>query len=329
MKTAKHSATREADTGSIPVIDFGPFLHGDAGDREAVARAMRQASADWGFFYLSNHGVPEAMLNQSFDASKAFFSLPYEEKMGVAWQNASSNRGYVAVRRERLDASKPGDLKEAFNAGPEPAPGSLTEEERPYRENRWPQDQPAFRNTMLDLLDGCVAASNRVLEAFAVALDLPDGFFVDTHDQLHHTLRLLHYPPLPKGYTPQAGEKRAGAHTDYGSITLLFQHGVAGLEVRTRSGEWITAPPIPGTVVVNTGDLMQRWTNDVFCSTPHRVSPFVSGNSPGRYSIAFFCHPNPDAEIRCIESCADHENPPRYSPILAGEHLMEKLNATY
>ncbi|MFP1683657.1 isopenicillin N synthase family dioxygenase [Alloalcanivorax sp. C16-1] len=329
METLQESTARRTDAGAIPVIDFGPFLHGGAGDRKAVAAAMRQASADWGFFYLANHGVPEPLLDRSFQASERFFALPYEDKMSVAWQNASSNRGYVAVRRERLDASKPGDLKEAFNAGPEPAAGSLAEEERPYRENRWPASPSDFRPTVLDLMDGCVAAANRVLEAFAVALDLPDGFFIDTHDQLHHTLRLLHYPPLPKGYTPQAGEKRAGAHTDYGSITLLFQHGVAGLEVRTRAGEWITAPPIPGTVVVNTGDLMQRWTNDVFCSTPHRVSPFVSGDSPGRYSIAFFCHPNPDAEIRCIESCADADRPPRYPSILAGEHLMEKLNATY
>ena len=329
METLQETTARRTDAGAIPVIDFGPFLHGGAEDRKAVAAAMRQASADWGFFYLANHGVPEPLLDRSFQASRRFFALPYEEKMGVAWQSASSNRGYVAVRRERLDASKPGDLKEAFNAGPEPAADSLAEEERPYRENRWPARPEDFRDTVLDLMDGCVAAANRVLEAFAVALDLPDGFFIDTHDQLHHTLRLLHYPPLPKGYTPQAGEKRAGAHTDYGSITLLFQHGVAGLEVRTRAGEWITAPPIPGTVVVNTGDLMQRWTNDVFCSTPHRVSPFVSGDSPGRYSIAFFCHPNPDAEIRCIESCADADHPSRYPPILAGEHLMAKLNATY
>ena len=322
-------SVKQADTASIPVIDFGPFLHGGAEDRKKVAQAMRQASADWGFFYLSNHGVPDALLRRSFEASRSFFALPYEKKMGVAWQNASSNRGYVAVRRERLDASKPGDLKEAFNAGPEPAAGEVSEEERPYRENRWPEGRDEFRATVMDLMDGCVAASNRVLEAFALALDLPDGFFVDTHDGLHHTLRLLHYPPLPDSFQPQGGERRAGAHTDYGSITLLFQDGVGGLEVRTRDGEWITAPPIAGTVVVNTGDLMQRWTNHVFCSTPHRVSPFTGAGSPDRYSIAFFCHPNPEAEIRCIDSCADADNPPRYDPILAGEHLMAKLNATY
>ncbi|MBF1801971.1 isopenicillin N synthase family dioxygenase [Alloalcanivorax profundimaris] len=320
---------RQAEAASIPVIDFGPFLHGGAEDRQAVARAMRQASADWGFFYLSNHGVPADLLRRSFQASQDFFALPEAEKQSVAWQTASSNRGYVAVRRERLDASKPGDLKEAFNAGPETGPDDLPEEERPYRLNRWPAGHPAFRATVMELMDGCVAASNRVLSAFALALDLPDGFFVDSHDQLHHTLRLLHYPPLPEGFQPQGGERRAGAHTDYGSITLLFQDGIGGLEVRTRDGEWITAPPIPDTVVVNTGDLMQRWTNHVFCSTPHRVSPFTAAGSPDRYSIAFFCHPNPDAEIRCIESCADADNPPRYPPILAGDHLMEKLNATY
>ncbi|MCH8505167.1 MAG: hypothetical protein LAT50_12685 [Ectothiorhodospiraceae bacterium] len=314
---------------AIPVIDFGPFLDGTEADRRRVAGEMRRASQDWGFFYLANHGLPDDLLRRSFQASRDFFALPRETKMDVAWQSASSNRGYVAVRRERLDPTKPGDLKEAFNAGPEAAPGSLKENERPYRENRWPTTQPQFRTQVLELLDGCVATSNRVLSAFALALDLPDNFFVDTHDQLQHTLRLLHYPPLPEDFEPSGGESRAGAHTDYGSITLLFQDQVGGLEVRTRDGRWIQATPIPGTVVINTGDLMQRWTNHVFCSTPHRVAVPPGIRQQDRYSIAFFCHPNVDADIRCIHSCTDTDNPPRYAPITAGEHLMERLNATY
>ncbi|RFA24468.1 2OG-Fe(II) oxygenase [Alkalilimnicola ehrlichii] len=314
---------------TIPVIDFGPFLTGDTAARKAVAAAMRQASQDWGFFYLSNHGMPDELLVRSFQASRAFFALPEAHKRELAWQSASSNRGYVAVRRERLNPNKPGDLKEAFNVGREEDLSHIPAAERPYRENRWPSEQPQFRDTALALFEGCVTAANRVLEAFALALDLPQQFFVDSHDQQHHTLRLLRYPPLPAGFQPQNGESRAGSHTDYGSITLLFQDAVGGLEVRTRDGRWVQATPIPGTVVINTGDLMQRWTNHVFCSTPHRVAVPKEHLTKDRYSIAFFCHPNDEAEIRCIESCSDAKNPPRYPPITAGQYLMERLNATY
>ncbi|MGM0570254.1 isopenicillin N synthase family dioxygenase [Marinobacter sp.] len=309
-------------TPEIPVIDFAPFLEGTASSRQAVATEMRQASREWGFFYLANCGMPEKQLAEAFAASKAFFSLPVEAKNRVAWQNAESNRGYVGIKRERLDPARPGDLKEAFNLAPEqPGPGA--------HRNRWPAGPPDFEAVMTRFLDECIATADRVLEGFALALDQPADFFVGAHDQHHHTLRLLHYPPLPEGFEPHDGESRAGAHTDYGSITLLFQDSVGGLEVCTRSGEWIRATPMPGTVVVNTGDLMHRWTNHVFSSTPHRVNVAPEHRHRDRYSIAFFCHPNKEAEIACIDTCATAETPPIYEPISAGQHLQEKLTSTY
>ncbi|MBA6421112.1 isopenicillin N synthase family oxygenase [Pseudomonas sp. 5Ae-yellow] len=303
---------------AIPVIDFSPFIDGNPAERKAVAAQMRRASSDWGFFYLAGCGMPEGNLREAFAASQALFALSDDAKQAVAWQSAESNRGYVGVRRERLDPSKPGDLKEAFNLAPE-QPGGAP--------NLWPAELPAFRPQMEDFLQQCVATADGVLQAFALALQQPEDFFVSAHNQHHHTLRLLHYPALPDSFNAQAGESRAGEHTDYGSITLLFQDTAGGLEVRTRAGEWIAATPIPGTVVVNTGDLMQRWTNHVFCSTPHRVN--LRSSHRERYSIAFFCHPNHSANIRCISTCSDAENPPRYAPISAGNHLLERLNATY
>ncbi|UJJ33149.1 isopenicillin N synthase family dioxygenase [Halopseudomonas maritima] len=305
---------------SIPVIDFSPFINGDAAARAEVARQMRQASSDWGFFYLSGCCMPADQLAQAFAASKALFALSDDDKQAIAWQNAESNRGYVGVRRERLDPGKPGDLKEAFNLAPDSKDGPR---------NLWPAALPAFRPQMEGFLAECIATADRVLEAFAVALDQPDDFFVKAHNRHHHTLRLLHYPALPAGFAPQGGETRAGAHTDYGSITLLFQDDAGGLEVRTRAGEWLAATPIPGTVVVNTGDLMQRWTNHVFCSTPHRVNVPPQAQQRDRYAIAFFGYPNHDAEIACIDTCASVDNPARYPPISAGEHLLQRLKATY
>jgi isopenicillin N synthase-like dioxygenase len=140
-------------------------------------------------------------------------------------------------------------------------------------------------------------------------------------------LRLLHYASLQ--IPPKPGQVRVGEHSDYGSITLLFQDDAGGLEVKTASGNWIAAPAIPDTVVVNTGDLMQRWTNDMFCSTKHRVIiPSDSRLNQSRYSVAFFCHPNDDTEIACLESCRKEQSP-IYPPILAGEYLLSRLQATY
>ncbi len=306
----------------IPVIDFAPFLNGTEADRKAVAVQMRQASQQWGFFYLSGYGMPEEKLEEAFTSSRAFFGLPLELKQQVAWQNAESNRGYVGIKREKLDPSRLGDLKEAFNLAPErPEPGAI--------KNLWPAGQPQFKSIMTGFLAECTQTAGHVLEAFALALDLPADFFMEAHNEHDHTLRLLHYPPLTEEYEPEEGASRAGAHTDYGSITLLFQDSVGGLEVRTRGGDWLRATPIPGTVVVNTGDLMHRWTNHVFCSTPHRVNVAPENRHKDRYSIAFFCHPNKSAEIACIDSCATAENPPIYSPISAGQHLYEKLTNTY
>ncbi|MEI1373380.1 MAG: 2OG-Fe(II) oxygenase family protein [Nostoc sp.] len=128
---------------------------------------------------------------------------------------------------------------------------------------------------------------------------------------------------------PKPGQVRAGEHSDYGSITLLFQDDVGGLEVQTASGEWIAAPTIPDTVIVNTGDLIQRWTNHVFCSTKHRVMiPSDNRVNQSRYSVAFFCHPNDHTEIACLESC-QKEQSPIYPPILAREYLLSRLQATY
>jgi isopenicillin N synthase-like dioxygenase len=194
--------------------------------------------------------------------------------------------------------------------------------------NRFPAENEAFREPMLTFFEACCAATDRILRAFAIALQLPDDFFTPRHNQRCNTLWLLHYPPVVQ--TPKPDQVRAGEHTDYGSITLLFQDQVGGLEVQTADGNWLLAPCIPGAIVVNTGDLMQRWTNHVFCSTRHRVGvPNDDRVGKSRYSVAFFCHPNDDTEIACLPSCQSPAHPPLYPPISAGDYLLSRLQATY
>ncbi|MBL1201224.1 MAG: isopenicillin N synthase family oxygenase [Nostoc sp. GBBB01] len=292
---------------TIPVIDLSAFTNGNATTRQGVVKQIYQACHEIGFMYLQNSEISKNLIEQVFIYSKSFFNLPLEVKQKQAWSDEFNNTGYVAVERERLDPNKPGDLKEAFNVSKQGAVG--------------------VDACVVAFYDSCTELANMVLQTFALALELPEDFFITRHSQHNHTLRFLHYPPLQT--PPKPEQVRAGEHSDYGSITLLFQDRIGGLEVRTTAGEWIGAAAIPDTVIVNTGDLMQRWTNNVFCSTKHRVMiPKDDRVNQSRYSIAFFCHPNDDVEIACLESC-QKENSSIYPPILAGEYLLQRLQATY
>ncbi|MEJ6486875.1 2-oxoglutarate and iron-dependent oxygenase domain-containing protein [Nostoc punctiforme UO1] len=292
---------------TIPIIDLSAFTRSNATNRQAVVKQIYQACHEIGFIYLQNSGISKDLIEQVFSYNQSFFKQPLEVKQKLAWSDEFCNTGYVALERERLDPNKPGDLKEAFNVNKE---GTVR-----------------MDASIVAFYDSCTKLANTILQIFALALELPEDFLTTKHNQYNHTLRLLHYPPLQT--PPKPGQVRAGEHSDYGSITLLFQDEVSGLEVRTRAGEWIEAAAIPDTVIVNTGDLMQRWTNHVFCSTHHRVMiPNDDRVNQSRYSIAFFCHPNDDVEIACLQSCQKGKSP-IYPPILAREYLLQRLQATY
>ncbi|KAF3884449.1 MULTISPECIES: isopenicillin N synthase family dioxygenase [Nostocales] len=300
---------------NIPVIDFSLFTSDDARARQSVVEQIYVACHEIGFMYLQNCSISQDLIEQVFIQSKDFFNLPLSVKQQFAWSDEFSNCGYVGVGRERLDPNKPGDLKEAFNVDKEF-----------FDSNKFVHNLE-FYACILNFHEACTTLADRVLQAFTFALQLPFDFFTTNHDRHNHTLRLLHYPPLLQPPLPL--QVRAGTHSDYGSITLLFQDEVGGLEVQTATGEWIAAPTIPNTIIVNTGDLMERWTNHVFCSTKHRVIvPNDDRVKQSRYSIAFFTHPNDDTEIACLESCR-RGLLPVYPPILAGEYLLSRLRATY
>ncbi len=299
----------------IPVIDFSKLRSDDIIVRQRVIQEIYRACSEVGFMYLQNFGMSHDLIEQVFNRSRDFFDLPLEVKQKLAWSDEFSNQGYVGIERERLNSSNPGDLKEAFNIS----------RLRKNISNINREISLINDACIVEFFNACTEVALRVLEAFAVALELPTDFFAKNHDQNHHTLRSLHYPPLQ--IPPKPGQLRAGEHSDYGSITLLFQDGIGGLEVQKACGEWVAAPAIPNTAIVNTGDLMQRWTNHVFCSTKHRVMiPDDAKVNKSRYSIAFFCHPNDDTEIACLP-CV--KGMPMYSPISAGEYLLQRLQATY
>ncbi|MBV9387278.1 MAG: isopenicillin N synthase family oxygenase [Chroococcidiopsidaceae cyanobacterium CP_BM_ER_R8_30] len=294
----------------IPIIDFALFRQGNAAERQCVAQQIYTACHEIGFMYLRNHGIPQSLLDRLLAQTRQFFNLPATVKEQVA-RSDQTNCGYIGFLKERLNPARPWDLKEAFNMGIQVV---------------WPPNQAEFQEVVSEFYRlGTTVVAPEVLQAFAIALHLREDFFDDKHGQ-NYFLRMLHYPPV--NLTPQPGQLRAGEHTDYGSITLLLQDGVGGLEVRTRQGKWIAAPPLPGTVVVNVGDAMQRWTNKQLCSTPHRVVVPTDAER-SRYSVALFCDPNPEVEIACLESCHSTTSLPHYPPILAGDYLASRLAATY
>ncbi len=308
-------------TDKLPVIDVARLASGDEEALRRIAREIGEACRTLGFFTILNHGV--ASVPAAFEQSMKFFALPLAQKRALAIEEVGGNRGYSGLLHEALDPARGADMKEAFNIGldlkpddPELLAGV------PFRSlNAWP-DLPDFRSTLLGYFDDCARLALRLHWAIALDLGLPRAFFKDKFDRPMATLRLLHYPANPADAPTSIG---AGEHTDYGNITLLATDNVGGLEVRTRGGAWIAAPVKPGAFVVNIGDCLMRWTNDIYVSTPHRV---VNRSGRERYSIAFFFDPNPDALVAAIPGCAPAGESPRYPPILGADYLKMRLDAS-
>jgi isopenicillin N synthase-like dioxygenase len=308
---------------TLPIVDLSALRGGDAAAPARVAAEIGAACRGIGFFYVVNHGVEARLIAEAFAQSRDFFALPVADKRKLAIETVGGNRGYSGLLHEALDPARGPDMKEAFNVGFDLAPD---DQEllagKPFRSlNVWP-DLPRFRDTGLAYYDACAALGARLHRAFARDLGLAPDFFDSKFDRPMATLRLLHYPASPKAAAAPIG---AGEHTDYGNLTLLATDEVGGLEVRTRAGQWIEAPVLAGAFIVNIGDCLMRWTNDVYVSTSHRV---VNRSARERYSIAFFFDPNPEAMVETIPSCVREGEITRYPPILAANYLKMRLDAS-
>lgn len=298
----------------IPVLDWRRF----GSDRAGFVAELGAAARGPGFFVLAHHDIPGALVSDTFAAADRFFALPQAEKDAVA--RTPDNRGYVRQGTEALDdASGVKDRKEAFNIGLELAADD-PRMAQPFRgANRWP-DLAGFRDTALAYYGAAWRQGVALHRAVALDLGLEADHFDAAFDAPMATLRLLNYP-AGNG----AAQIGAGAHTDYGSLTLLMTDGVGGLEVRPRGGDWIAAPQVDGALIVNIGDCLMRWTNDIYMSTPHRVV----APPAARRSIAFFLDPNPDAEVAALPGTVEAGGEPLYPPVTGAEYLASRLSATY
>ena len=305
----------------LPVISVSGLLSDDAGVRRRAAAALGAACRDHGFFYVTDHGIPETRVNAVFDNAHRLFALPDEIKETLSIKRSPHNRGYVAMSDEKLNPEAGADRKEAFNIGtdfPEDRPDVLAG--KPFRGvNFWPPID-GWRAQVLAYFDACLELGRTLHRGFSLDLGLPEDFFAQHLTQPIATLRMLHYP-ASAGEVARA-DGGAGTHTDYGNITILATDGVPGLEVLNRQGEWIPAPSLPGAFVVNIGDCLMRWSNDTYVSTPHRVRP----PERERYAVAFFLEVNPDS---VVDPRDISDAPPKYPPMTCAEYLASRLNATY
>lgn len=313
------------NVSTIPVIDVAPLVNGSSEQADAVAGTLGRACRDVGFFYITGHGIPSALMTRVFDSSAAFFSGPASIREAASFRGPGSNRGYIRLGGEALDPSKPADVKEAFNIGLELAPDEPELLARvPFRAANLRPDIPGFRDTMLDYFNRVWRLGRDRHRGFAIDLGLEPDFFETKLDKPIATLRLLHYPPVAEPLAD--GQLGAGVHTDYGNVTLLSTDAVGGLMVQDRAGRWLDAPIVPDAFVCNIGDCLMRWSNDVYVSTPHKV---VSPLGIDRYSVAFFLDPNPDAMVACLPTCTNSDRPAKYAPITGAEFLRSRLEPTY
>jgi len=317
----------------VPVIDISRWGDGPAAQAE-VAAAVDHACRTVGFLQVTGHGVPDAVLASTLDALDGLWDLPEEAK--AAWRSPSAeiNRGYAPLGDESLSYSlgvdAPPDLFEAFNIGPDVVPDEpayQVERHRFFAENIWPAETPSLRPALVAYFDEVVSLAHRLTTIFARALGLPDGFFEAFTAHSTDTLRAINYVRRPGSPDPLPGQLRMGAHTDYGIVTVLWADPVPGLQIVGPDGAWHDVLPAPGALLVNLGDLLAEWTNDRWRSTVHRVVPPPAGiDGPSRRrSIAFFHDGDHDALVEVLATCTSEDDPPRYAPVLAGEHLMAKL----
>jgi isopenicillin N synthase-like dioxygenase len=309
-----------AHQGFVPVIDLSERSSPDG--RRALAVAIGKACEESGFFTVVGHGVPQALVDRMYATTKAFFELPDSEKDAVA-----SRPGFSGFRRsggttaQSLDRKTPPDLCEAFGVH---VTGELSEAERAKLgdywaswklANLWPDEPADFEATWHEYMAVMTQLSGDLLHLFALALDLDESFFDDRFDEHTSSLTANYY--YPQLESPLPGQLRRGPHTDFGALTVLYQEdNLGGLQVRSRSGEWCDVPAIPGSFVVNIGDLMAMWTGGRWVSTLHRVVNPERGSTSSRLSIPFFCQPNHDAPIETTD-------------VTAGEWISTKMQKLF
>lgn len=308
----------------IPIVDMAPLVDGSPAQIERVANEIRNASVDIGFFYVKNHGVPQRIYDAALQTAKEFFDLPLPVKSQIGI--SKRHRGFVGIGGANVAQGKLVDAKETFSWGlelPEDDPDVIKVNGLPGP-NNWPSFFPALQPALYEYFLASFACGDRLLRATAISLGIDPEFFARRYSKPFARGQIIHYPPQ----SPAAGVEQfgIGEHTDFGAITLLWQDMNGGLQIKSRSGDWVHATPIEGTMVINIGDLLERWSNDRFKSNPHRV---VNRSGRDRYSLTVFYDPDYLTVVDPKDMGLPPGAEPKYEPIIAGDHIRSRFDKTF
>jgi isopenicillin N synthase-like dioxygenase len=301
----------------VPELSLMSYIDGSNSDKTKFTDQMFGGLKDYGFIILKDHGILQHTIDRAYQLIQAFFELPLETKLKYKLNNGGQ-RGYTLFKTEHAKDSKNPDLKEFWHVGRELLTSSSYF--NVYPKNVWPSEILELKKTFLELYEAMDSTSQILLESIGIALDLPPTYFQNMINEGNSIIRMIHYPPT-KGEDTQHS-LRAGAHEDINLITLLVGATDSGLQLLERDGSWLDVHSRPGEIVVDTGDMMSRITNNILPSTTHRViNP--SKSTSARYSMPFFVHPHSQANLQCIPSCAGEKA--LYPDILAGDFLTMRL----
>jgi isopenicillin N synthase-like dioxygenase len=310
------AASRRADFSEIPLIDISELGRDTRAEVTTVA-AIRDACENVGFFYAANHGIDPRSFSTMFEQCRRFFAMPQHDRDALLLTKSPHYRGYLPIGARGDNAERPRDLLESFNVARELGPDDpFVRAGKPlHGPNQWPTQLPGFKEAILGYYAQMEDLMRRLLQAAALAMDLPRGALLEQYRKPLTQSRLLHYPA-------QTGEIRemigARSHRDIGVLTILLQDGIGGLEVLNHAEEWVVAPPLANTLVINVGDMMRLMTNDRFLAAQHRV---INRYGKERYSVPFFINPDYDATLAPLPQFVGPDNPAKYEPIHAGEFL--------
>jgi isopenicillin N synthase-like dioxygenase len=311
-----------SDFSSIPVLDVRAIFSDDQSAKRALAQDFARAYGDVGFAYVTGHGIPDRLIDQIFAASARFHALPRAEKMALALDH--NHRGFIPINTSTdvtttlAEVTRP-NQSESFMVMREDAPGTPGYLSGP---NQWP-NLPGFRADVMAYHDAMAVLGHRLMEIAALALGAEPTEVLPAFDTPTTWLRLLHYPPTDPAETDLYG---SAPHKDFGCLTLLAQDDVGGLQVQTPAGDWVDAPRLPGSFVVNVGDMLHRWSNGRLRSTPHRV---INASGRERYSCPFFYDPHVSTVIAPLPATITADRPAQYGPIEFGAFLRSELEASY
>lgn len=302
---------------SVPVLSLKQYVEGDDRARIEFIDGLFSGLKEFGFITLRDHSIREDLLDNAYDLSEQLFSLSKSEKMKYSMPDGGQ-RGYTPFGREHAKDSPAPDLKEFWHVGRDLPPSHRLAKE--FHSNIWPTELPEFRSTFQELFKALDDTGRILLEALTHPLQLPKEYFAEMTESGSSILRLLHYPPLAPNTPSQC--VRAAAHEDINLITLLVSASASGLELLDRDGRWLPIEADRHSIIVDSGDMLARITNDILPATTHRVvNP--TGPNVSRYSMPFFMHPNPDAMLSCLEACKGAKA--KYPDILANDFLNERL----